>query len=74
MKHPKSSFKHAPTSWEGFLVLSGQDNYILGVYGSALQQIAQEQADKVLTLHPCADIRVVSRVLPKKPHVGEQLT
>lgn len=59
-----------PDPWEGYLVLNA-DSVVLGVYGSAIRDMAVAQADKLRASFPMCSIRVVTRTLTIRPRVGD---
>lgn len=61
-----------PDPWEGYLVLN-ETGCVLGVYGSAIRDMAVAQADKLRASFPMCSIRVVTRTLTIRPHVGDIL-
>jgi hypothetical protein len=58
--------------WEGYLVLNA-DNVVLGVYGSALREYAGQQADKIRSFVPCAEVKVKAFTGDIRPSVGDKV-
>lgn len=61
-----------PAPWEGFLVLNG-DKIVLGVYGSAIRNMAEEQCDKLRKQFPSLVVDLKSHTSQVRPRVGDKL-
>lgn len=59
--------------WSGFLVVNSECR-VLGVYGSALRQMAEEQRDIILSQHPLAQVKVITYISAQRPQVGDKVS
>jgi hypothetical protein len=68
--HSDRSTTGAVKEWTGFLVVNA-DRVVLGVYGSAIRDMAEELRQRLTSQFPGAKVQVITYTAPKRPHVGD---